>query len=279
MSIDGRTRLLGVAGSGIVHTLSPRIQNHALGCLGENAVYLPFDIREEDLGPLIDLFPKIGGIGLNVTTPLKPLAGRLVRPGDAEVVRTGSVNTVVWREGQAVGLSTDGKGFRAWMDVQDVFPGPGGVVVLGLGAVGRSLAYVLAVEFPMTIVTRAPAEATALLESWVAKGWPSLPTRIRSWSDPPPAQAVLVIGGLPASFARSREVATYLAGLDPSGIVVDLNYGSGRTPLKDQARDRGLTAYDGLGLLVHQGALSLSAWLGREVRPSMLEEGLALGTY
>ena len=278
MMIDGRTRMIGLVGAGIAHTLSPRIQNHALSSLGENTIYVPLELGESDLPALIDLFPRIGGVGLNVTTPYKAAAGRLVRAGDSEVVHTGIVNTIVWRDGQAVGHSTDGRGFRAWMKAQGIDPGSGGVVILGFGAVGRSLAYVLGQEFPVTVVSRTPGDAAATLESWCARGWQGLPTRTRSWADPPPAHAVLAIGGLPASFARSREPATWLAGVDPSGIVVDLNYGPARTPLRDQARDRGMTAYVGLGLLIHQAALSLSVWLGRDVPASLLEAGLASGT-
>jgi shikimate dehydrogenase len=237
--------MIGLVGSGIAHTLSPRIQNAALSRLGENVVYLPFEIAETDLPELLHLFPRIGGIGLNVTTPHKAAAGRLVRAGETEVVHTGIVNTIAWRDGSAVGFSTDGRGFRSWMEEQGIRPGRGGVVLLGFGAVGRSLAFVLAQEFPATIVS--------------------------------PAHPLLAIGGLPADFARSREVATWLAGIDPAGIVVDLNYGPGRTPLRDQARDRGLSTFDGLGLLVNQAALSLSIWLGRTVPASILEDGLAAG--
>ncbi len=278
MTIDGRTRLIGLVGRGIAHTLSPRIQNFALASLGENAVYVPFDVAEGDLPDLIRLLPRIGGIGLNVTTPHKGAAARLVRAGETEVVHTGTVNTITFLDGSPVGFSTDGRGFRAWMDSLGFRPGPGGVVLLGFGAVARSLAYVLGQEFPTTIVSRTPDDAARLLDSWNAKGWPGLPTRARSWGDPPPARAVLAVGGLPPEFARSPEVATWLARCDPAGIVVDLNYGHGRTPLRDQARDRGLTTLDGTGHLVHQAALSLSIWLGRNVPASLLEKGLAGGT-
>lgn len=277
MRIDGRTRLMGLVGGGIAHTLSPQIQNSALSRLGENAVYVAFDIAEGDLAGLLDLFPRIGGIGLNVTTPHKVAAGRLVRPGETEVQHTRGINTIAWRDGQAVGFSTDGRGFRSWMQAKNVRPGSGGVVLLGFGATGRSLAYVLGQEFPLTIVSRSPGPAAEMIDSWYAKGWAGLPTQTRAWGDPPPAHAVLVVGGLPSAFARSGEVAAYLARIDPAGTVVDLNYGQGRTPLRDQARDRGLKAHDGLGLLVHQAALSLSIWLGRTIAASLLEEGLISG--
>ena len=276
--IDGRTRLLGLVGHGLAHSLSPNIHNHALQRLGENLVYVPFEIEEGDLPDLIRLFPRLGGLGLNITTPHKAAAGRLVRSGDPEVVHTGIVNTIAYREGTPIGHATDGRGFRAWMEAGRIRPGPGGVVLLGFGAACRSLAHHLGLEFPLTIVSRTPAQAEAVLQSWYAKGWAGLPARVVSWSGAPPSMAVLVVGGLPAEFSRSREVATWLAGLDPAGMVVDLNYGPARTPLRDQARDRGLTAYDGLGLLVHQAALSLSVWLGRTIPAALLQEALPPGT-
>ncbi len=274
MRIGGETKLFGLLGDPIAHSLSPAIHNAAFEKLGENAAYLPFRIAGEDLEAFVRLFPRIGGIGLNVTTPHKAAVGRIVRPGEDEVVQTGIVNTIAYREGAAMGFATDGRGFRSWMRARNIRPGPGGVVLMGFGATGRSLAWQLGREFPLTIVTRSPHESEAVLQGWYGKGWPGLPARVLTWADASPGQAFLAVGGLPGDFARSKDVAGWLAGLDPAGVVVDLNYGHGRTPLRDQARDRGLTAHDGLGLLVHQAALSLSLWLSSEVPASILEEGL-----
>jgi shikimate dehydrogenase len=278
MNIDGGTRLLGVLGRGIRHSLSPRIQNHAIGELGENLVYVPFEISEEDLPDFLRLFPRFAGVGLNVTTPHKTAVARLTRPGDDEVAMTGVANTIVFRDGQAIGRATDGLGFRAWMAGGGIRPGTGGVLLLGFGAVARSIAYRLGPEFPLTVVSRDPAAAEAALQSWYAKGWTGLPSRAIAWSDPPPSMAMLVVSTLPVEEGRTRELASWLAGLDPSGTLVDLNYGAGRTPLRDQARDRGIAAHDGIGLLVHQAALSLSMWLGRTVSPALLAGGLPAGT-
>ena len=278
MKIDGRTRLLGLVGKGIEHTLSPTLHNHALEVLGENLVYVPFEIDALDLEDLIRFFPRIGGAGLNVTTPYKAAAAAFVQAGDAETQLTGIVNTIAYRGETPLGFATDGAGFRSWMRAEGIRPGSSGVALLGFGAVARSIAFTLGQEYPLTFVSRAPRETEAVLESWRERGWPGLPVRVLSWEDPTPAQALLTIGSLPVEAARSGQVAEWLAGCDPTGIVVDLNYGAGRTPLRDQAKDRGLIAYDGLGLLVHQAAASLSLWLGEEVPVDLLEEGLAAGT-
>lgn len=277
MSIDGGTRPLGLLGLGIRHSLSPKIQNHALERLGENLVYLPFEIDETVIPDFLRLFPRIGGVGLNVTTPFKSLVGGLVNPGDEEVQLTGVVNTIVFQHGKAMGRATDGLGFRSWMKSMSIEPGAGGILLLGFGAVARSLAYRLGTEYPVTVVTRAPAEVERTLQQWYARGWSGLPSRAIAWTDPPPARAVLAVSTLSPDIGRSRELAGWLAGLDPSGMLVDLNYGVGRTPLRDQARDRGLGAHDGLGLLVHQAALALGIWLGHPVSPTLLAEGLPPG--
>jgi len=278
MNIDGGTRLLGVLGRGIRHSLSPRIQNHAIAHLGENLVYLPFDVAEEDLADFLRLFPRIGGVGLNVTTPYKVAAAACARPGDEEVAMTGAANTLVFRDRQAAAHATDGLGFRAWMADAGVRPGAGGVLLLGFGSAARSIAYRLGSEFALTVVSREPRAVEAHLATWYAKGWAGLPSRAIGWNDPPPSRPLLVISSVPAEFGRSKELAGWLANLDPSGVLVDLNYGPGRTPLRDQARDRGLTSHDGLGLLIHQAALSLGLWLGHPVSSKLLEEGLETGT-
>lgn len=278
MNIDGATRLIAIIGRGIRHSLSPRIQNHAIDRLGENLVYVAIETAEEDLADFLRVFPRMGVVGMNVTTPYKAAVGKLARPGDEEVQRTGIANTLLFRDGEAIAHATDGLGFRAWMAEAGIEPGPGGVMLLGFGAAARSIAYRLGQEFPLTIVSRAPGEAEAALRSWYGKGWPGLPFRAIGWGEPSPNQAFLGISSLPVEAGRSKELAGWLAGLDPSGVLVDLNYGPGRTPLRDQARDRGLAAHDGLGLLVHQAALSLGLWLGRSVPPALLAEGLSTGT-
>lgn len=276
MKIDGETRFLGLIGRPIAHSLSPRIQNHALTELGQKLVYLPFEFEAEDLAGFVRLFPRIGGIGLNVTTPYKRLVAGMVEAGDEEVAATGIVNTVVFRDERCFGFSTDGLGFQGWMRSREIRPADGGISLLGFGATARSLAYRLGIDHPLTIVTRDPETAEQALHSWRERGWSGLPVCVVTWNDPPPSAPGLVIGGLPVEPAHSPEVIGWLSCARDETIVVDLNYGPGRTPLRDRAADLGLAAHDGLGLLVHQAALSLGIWLGAEVPASLLGEAVGV---
>ena len=165
MRIDGRTRLLGVIGEPIAHSLSPRIHNHGLSSLGENLVYLPFEIMKEDLAGFLRLFPRIGGIGLNVTTPYKEAVAEIVHAGDDEVACTGCCNTITYRDSLLTGWSTDGSGFCLWMEEQRIQLQEQRVVLLGFGATARSLTYHLAAVCRLTIVTRRPEEVERILGS------------------------------------------------------------------------------------------------------------------
>ncbi|MBD3162535.1 MAG: hypothetical protein GF346_09245, partial [Candidatus Eisenbacteria bacterium] len=156
MTLDGRTRMLGLLGAPIGHSLSPRIQNHALQRLHENLVYLPFELAEEDLPAFLEIFPRMGGLGLNVTTPYKRRVGLLVRPGEDEVVATGIVNTVRFVGNEAIGHATDGRGLLSWMKANAISIPEGGLVLLGFGATARSIAYNLALHDGATVVTRRP---------------------------------------------------------------------------------------------------------------------------
>jgi len=274
VTIDGRTRWLGLIGKPIAHSLSPQIQNHALSRMGENIVYLPLEIEAEDLPELIRLFPRIGGLGLNVTTPHKVPVGGIVRAGDHEVEQTGVTNTVLFLEGEAIGFATDGQGLWNWLASERIGPGPGGVVLLGFGATARSIAWQFGWRTPLTVVSRNPQEVERVLKGWVAEGWSGRSVCVSSWAEPPPARPVLVTGGLPVDVSKSAAVSAWLSAIDPGSTLVDLNYGAGRTVLRDRALDRGLVACDGTGLLVHQAALSLSVWLRVEVPVSLLQEGL-----
>lgn len=274
MKIDGATKLLGLIGDPISHSLSPRIQNHALRRMDENLIYLPFKIGNDQLSEMIRLFPKIGGIGLNVTTPFKEEVGAIVGAGSEEVSLIGAVNTIVYRESAPVGYSTDGLGFRNWLHAEGLLPVSGKSVLLGFGATVRSIVYHLAGQVSLVIVTRDPHAAERTIQSWQGMGWPGEPPEVIGWNERLPESVKLAVAGLPQPFAESDSVSSWISCLDTRTVVVDLNYGTGRTPFLERAREHGFTAFDGTGLLVHQAALSLELWLGREIDADLLKEAL-----
>ncbi len=255
---DGRTRLLGIIGDPIEHSLSPALHTSVLRLLDRNLIYVPFPVSEERLGGFLREAPAMGVIGLNVTTPFKQTVVRHVRPSDIETARTGVINTIRFGAESAEGLCTDGAGILNWLRERRLSRRPFGV--LGFGATARSVVHrALAEAQPLAaIVTRRPEETTRALARW------SYATRVVGWSDAASARSLpsLWISTLPPDAAPEE---AFWRALPPRSVLLDLNYGRGRTGVADAARFHGVRAAGGLGPLCHQAALSLSVWLGSSV--------------
>jgi shikimate dehydrogenase len=275
---DGRTRLLGIIGDPIAHSLSPALHTAVLRMLDRNLIYLPFPVSGDRLESFLRTAPLFGVVGLNVTTPFKEAAALAVLPGDEETKRTRMVNAIRFRGGGAFGIGTDGEGILRWLDEAGLGGSPFGL--LGFGPTARSLAArSLAQGRPLTrILTRRPEETRSRLDALAPR---------------PPASSggmPLVCGwGEPGAIGGAGEPRLWVSTLPPDAempsqgfwgrgsaesILLDLNYGAGRTGLAEQARSRGWLAAGGLGPLCHQAALSLSFWLEEEVPVSLFRQAL-----
>lgn len=138
--ISGSTKLIGLLGSPVSHSLSPRIHNSAFRELGLNYVYLAFDVKTEDLTFVLDALRRMGARGLNLTMPLKrsvlPLCDTLSEA--AEISE--SVNTVVFSEdGRMEGHSTDGSGFFRGLESEGISYRGKKLVLLGAGGAGTAI--------------------------------------------------------------------------------------------------------------------------------------------
>ena len=111
--ITGKTKLLGVIGHPVQHSLSPVMHNAAIATLGLDYVYLPLPVRPEDLEVAIAGFAAIGLVGFNITIPHKQAILPLLVEVSPTAQMVGAVNTV-WRTKDGwVGTNTDVEGFLA----------------------------------------------------------------------------------------------------------------------------------------------------------------------
>src|SRR5919199_1927813 len=143
MNLSGRTRLLGVIGHPIGHTLSPKMHNAAFAASGQDYVYVPMDVKPEDLPDAVRGLRVLGFRGFNVTMPHKEAMLPLLDELDGVARVSGAVNTVVVEEERLRGTNTDGGGFiEACAESGVRF---GDVVVLLVGAGGAAAAFATAV--------------------------------------------------------------------------------------------------------------------------------------
>jgi shikimate dehydrogenase len=271
--ITGQTKLLGVIGHPIEHSLSPIMHNAALAALHLehpelNFVYLPFAIRPEDLATAVAGFRAISLQGFNVTIPHKQAIIPLLSEVSPLAQAIGAVNTV-WATPQGWGgTNTDVLGFlaplrslqRDWHSVN--------VVILGHGGAARAVV-AAAAELGCArvhVVGRNRERLQLFQQSWL-ESLPGLNLQINLWEDLPHLlpSTQLVVNTTPLGMAPAVDQTPIdtkgMALLPAEAIVYDLVYTPNPTLLLVFAKQRGLVAIDGLEMLVQQGAAAFELWL------------------
>jgi len=244
-------KLACIIGWPVAESLSPAIHNAAFASVGLDWTYVPLAVRPGAIDEGMKLVRQLGIEGANVTMPHKrtvvPLLDRL--EGDAAALD--AVNTIVRDGGAFVGHNTDGAGFLAAVAEEASFSPVGKTaVVLGAGGAARAVALALArAGASVRVSARRPEQAAEVAA--IAPG-----IDIASWGESGPAD--LVVNATP-----SREGLPLAAlGFRPGTLAFDLVYLPPMTEFVRFARDAGATAMGGLGMLVHQAALSFRLWTG-----------------
>ncbi|MEB3190876.1 MAG: shikimate dehydrogenase [Snowella sp.] len=279
--ITGKTRLLGVIGHPIGHSLSPLMHNAALTELRENYVYVAFPIKPEDLATAIAGLESIGVVGFSVTIPHK----QTIMPFLSQITPTaklvGAVNTVWWTEQGWQGTNTDVEGFvapltgldRDWRKVKPVVLGNGGAaraVVVGLAQLGCP---------EIQIVGRNLEKLAAFKNSWSRADFNS-ELSVYPWqalAELIPSTTLLINTtplGMTPHLEQSPVEEALMQGLSSSAIAYDLIYTPRPTRFLQQAADQGATIIDGLEMLVQQGAAALRLWLRKPVPVDTMRQAL-----
>jgi shikimate dehydrogenase len=273
--ITASTRVAGVIGDPVGHSLSPVIHNAAFRALDLDWVYLAFPVPAGEGAGAVAAMRTLGLDGLNVTMPHKAgvIAGLDRLSPTAEAL--GAVNTIHRLAGELVGESTDGAGFVDALVLDEGFdPSGKRVVVFGAGGAARAIVLALAAAgaADIAVVNRTAAraeQAAALAGDGIG----------RSGSEDDVDDADLVVNATSVGMAGTAEADAVLldtARLRPGQVVADLVYHPIRTPLLVAARERGAVAVTGLGMLIHQAAHAFRLWTGEDP-PLEVMSATALG--
>jgi shikimate dehydrogenase len=242
------------------HSLSPAFQNAAFRAAGIDATYGLADVPPEDLEATVASLRTAAMLGANVTVPYKQDVIPYLDELSDDARHLGAVNTIVNRAGRLFGLNTDVPGFAADLREHDIDVRGKTVVLLGAGGAARGVAAALAGMGIGRLVianrTLARAEAIAAQYAEIARV-----TGIDgSAFQESLADAALLVNatsiGLHGDDMPIEREALEL--LPDAAAVYDLIYRP--TGLLRAAESHGLRAVDGLGMLIHQGALAWEAW-------------------
>ena len=266
--IKGTTKIAGVIGFPIEHTISPGIHNAAFAALGLDYVYLPFAVRPENLGRAIAGLSSLGIIGINVTIPHKETVIQYLNEISEEARRIGAVNTVVIKQERLIGHNTDGKGFVQALKEEGKIDIQGKkVIILGAGGAGRAVAVQSGLEGAGELIIFDKEEERARrLSADIKRDIPQLRVETVSRNEIKPNlnEADILVNATPAGMKADDELIINSQWLLPRTLVFDLIYNPQETRLMQAARKRGCAVVGGLGMLIHQGALSFELWTGKK---------------
>jgi shikimate dehydrogenase len=258
--IGGATRVVGVIGWPVSHSLSPAIHNAAFAALEMDWAYVPLPVAPGRVAEALAGLRALGLAGANVTMPHKTEVAGLVDDLSEDAALLRSVNTLVVGPEGPTGHNTDAPGFDRFLRRDAGFE-PAGKAALLFGAGGAARAGALALARAglrsLTVALRDPSRAEPLRGA--LRG---LETELSvvGFDDAPTIAADLIVNATPLGVHGET---LPLPPLGPGMLVLDLLYRPSQTPLVSAARAAGAAVSGGIGLLLHQAGLAFELWTGQ----------------
>ncbi len=264
--------IYGVLGWPVAHSRSPAMHNAAFAARGIDALYVPYAVPPDRLARAVDALRALGIAGVNVTLPHKSAIMPLLSELEPAARAIGAVNTVLRDGERLLGANTDAEGLARALREAGVALQDAQVVVLGAGGAARAAVVGLAAAGAarITLAARRPEQAQALAGE-LAAHCPSCALAacdLAAGLQPALAGCALLVQATSATLASNPAAQAFAAALPlqllpGSAAVCDLVYKPRDTALLQRARGLGLRSIDGLGMLLHQGALAFERWTGR----------------
>lgn len=281
LTITGKTKLLGIIGDPVGHSLSPVMQNKAIATLGLDYVYIPLPVKPENLAKALEGFKAIGLVGFNTTIPHKQNIIPFLTEITPNAAMIGAVNTIWSTEKGWKGTNTDIDGFiaplkqikRDWSQVTPIILGYGGAaraVVVGCAELGCPEIHILG---------RNQDKLDHFAQSWANT---SLKASIKVHSD----DKLLGLVSSTDFLINTTPVGMYphvnecpldskmIEQIKPHTIAYDLIYTPRRTLFLQEAEKKGTIIIDGLEMLVQQGAKALEIWVQKPAPVEVMREAL-----
>ncbi len=286
IEINGKTQKYGLFGYPVEHTASPPMHNAAFESLGLNAVYLPFSINPDDLAVAVKSIIPFGIKGFNVTIPHKqtiiPHLDEL-----SEIAKViGAVNTVQVDKGHLIGHNTDGSGFLMALEQEAGFVVEGKTVFLaGAGGAGFAVATNCVFQGASRLgifdldTNRVQALVDKLKELKYHCDIINLAGLSSDQIEQFLATADLAVNATPIGMKADDPAPFAVSALKEKAVVYDLVYNIPKTTLAQECEARGISAHNGLSMLLYQGVLAFEIWTLTEAPVDVMRAALKRAVY
>src|SRR3989304_99895 len=267
MTISGKTRVCGVIGDPVEHTLSPAMHNAAFNHLKLDFVFLAFKVKAAEVENAMRGMRGLGIHGLNVTMPHKKAVTNFLDEIDETAKFLGAVNTILNDDGKLCGFNTDGVGALKALQENGVTLSGQKVLLLGAGGAAKAIAFALAKEVgELVVLNRASEKARELAKALKRKSSEKV---INDMLSPNALQKhlqdadILVNATSVGMNPNAGESLIAARWLKPELIVMDIVYNPLETRLMKDAKVAGAQVINGVEMLIYQGAASFEIWTGR----------------
>lgn len=281
--ITGHTGFLGLLGHPVSHSISPAMHNESFHQLGLDYVYLCFDVTEENLAEAVAGL-KIAGIkGFNLTMPCKNKIVELCDQLSPAASLAGAVNTVVVQDGKLIGHNTDGIGFWQSANEAGFFHQGTTVTLMGMGGASTAIAVQAALDGvkklrifarptsrfwnrAVQITERLNQETSCNVQLFDQNDTETLRNSI--------ASSHLLVNGTSVGMAPNTD-ATIISDTSmfhPELTVADVIYNPRETLLLKQAKEAGCKTFNGMYMLLYQGAEAFRLWTGQDMPTELIKE-------
>jgi shikimate dehydrogenase len=266
--ITSMTKVCGLIGDPVAHSVSPAMHNAAFECLKLDYIYLPFRVKNEHLKKAIEGAQSLSIRGLNVTIPHKVDIIPLLNELDPPTERIGAVNTIVNDKGNLKGYNTDASGFMEALLQGGFKPQNKKAVVLGAGGASRAVCFALAESGAEVIILNRQQEmhwavGLAVSVSELCQRQVNALELIEDNLRASLEDAELLVNA--TSVGMSPDAGQTPVGkklLKPGMVVFDVVFNPLKTRLLAEAEEAGAKTISGIDMLVWQGALAFKLWTG-----------------
>ncbi len=283
--VNGTTRITGLLGNPVEHTVSPVLHNTLFSLMGINGIYIPMKPCREELGSTVAGLKAAGFSGFNVTIPFKEAILEYLDEASEEVRLLGTANTVDIKDGRLIGYNTDGDGFmRSFKKQTGAGIAGKAVCILGAGGTARTLAVKTAIEGAgrVCIINRTQSKADEIANYINCKLLTVIKSKVivhTAAADSEEAKAVLnqydvVINTTSAGMYPQTDSSPLGEDIEflSEPIVYDVIYNPPETKLLGQARKKGCTTANGAGMLFYQGLRAFEIWMEVSVPENIVDE-------
>lgn len=280
MNLESSTKIYGLLGYPVKHSLSPLMHNAAFKALNINAEYRLFEKKPEEVENFIRSLIKDNISGLNVTVPHKERIIPLLDEVSEEAGLIGAVNTIKVSDNTLKGFNTDGEGFIRHLGELKFSPRGKSVAMLGAGGAAKAVSvYLVKEKIRRLHIFDSDRQKLDNLISYLKDNFTGIDfTAAKSTADLFVDRCGLLINATPVGMRQSDACLVDAKFISSDMFVYDLIYNPAKTKLLVLAEEKKASFSNGLGMLLYQGARSFEIWTGMdapvEIMRNALKEGI-----